>query len=380
MVKKGRALSQIGSVELTRVGDENSELKYVQDFLTKFGYLEKSSFKKNQLDTNTSNALKKYQEFNNIEITGDFNDETRSIMQLSRCGLSDIQDSDNLSFSVRCGWNKKQIHYTIGNVTNDVPKADAIQAIKNAFNTWENASSITFIEVLPNENPDILVEWREAIEDDYDMSGNVLAHADFPLDCSIITDKFPLPLHFDDTEHSWCIGAFVNQFDIETIALHEIGHILGLQHSNVQGSVMYSSVSSNFIKRNLTQDDISGIESLYVNSPNITDTEVLINDTLWNKVNNEDKIKIQQGLKEIGILKEEQIIKGSKLKGYSENDELLNLSFSVSDILKNPCKSLCDVTAGAAIEWCTTNIKNDTGLTACLVAVEAGYKLCKDRC
>jgi hypothetical protein len=69
--------------------------------------------------------------------------------------------------------------------------------------------------------------------------------------------------HFDDSEHQWVVGSVVNGFDIETVALHEIGHILGLQHSNVAGSVMFPTVSSNSTKRALTADDLGGVRELY---------------------------------------------------------------------------------------------------------------------
>jgi Matrixin len=99
------------------------------------------------------------------------------------------------------------------------------------------------------------------------MVGAVLAHADFPPGCSVVTSALPKPLHFDDTEATWCIGAVPDQFDVETVALHELGHILGLQHSSIGGSVMFATVSSNLTKRALTADDIAGIRALYPSQP-----------------------------------------------------------------------------------------------------------------
>ena len=87
------------------------------------------------------------------------------------------------------------------------------------------------------------------------MIGGILAHADFPPACGIITNTLPKPLHFDDSEHAWSVGAVPNAFDIETVALHELGHILGLQHSDVPGSVMFPSVNDNTTNRVLTADD-----------------------------------------------------------------------------------------------------------------------------
>ena len=45
------------------------------------------------------------------------------------------------------------------------------------------------------------------------------------------------------------------------VAVHEIGHALGLKHSNVKGSIMWPTVKAETPK--LHQDDMNGIRSLY---------------------------------------------------------------------------------------------------------------------
>lgn len=51
---------------------------------------------------------------------------------------------------------------------------------------------------------------------------------------------------------------------IEDIATHELGHVLGLHHSNVSGATMYPSYSRcSKTLRTLESDDIAGIRSLY---------------------------------------------------------------------------------------------------------------------
>ena len=77
------------------------------------------------------------------------------------------------------------------------------------------------------------------------MTGATLAHSDYPPGCGYYGNALPRPLHFDDQENAWVIGAVSGQFDVETVALHEIGHILGLLHSSVPGAVMFPTVSDN---------------------------------------------------------------------------------------------------------------------------------------
>ena len=59
-------------------------------------------------------------------------------------------------------------------------------------------------------------------------------------------------------------------FDLETVIKHELGHLLGLGHSNVAGSLMYDSTAKNgvfggpeTIARDISTDDIASIRDLY---------------------------------------------------------------------------------------------------------------------
>ena len=49
--------------------------------------------------------------------------------------------------------------------------------------------------------------------------------------------------------------------DAETVMLHELGHGLGLSHSNVQGSIMQAFYGG--VQRTLHADDIAGVSALY---------------------------------------------------------------------------------------------------------------------
>ncbi len=51
------------------------------------------------------------------------------------------------------------------------------------------------------------------------------------------------------------------QFDFYTVALHELGHSLGLGHSANSLSVMYDTYGG--ARRTLTADDIAGIQAVY---------------------------------------------------------------------------------------------------------------------
>ncbi len=66
-----------------------------------------------------------------------------------------------------------------------------------------------------------------------------------------------------NTNFSWSTAG--GDFDVETVILHENGHVAGLGHSEVDGAVMFATYHGT--DRQLDQDDINGITFLY---PDVT--------------------------------------------------------------------------------------------------------------
>ncbi|KAK8996867.1 hypothetical protein V6N11_020363 [Hibiscus sabdariffa] len=82
---------------------------------------------------------------------------------------------------------------------------------------------------------------------------NILAHAFSPPD-----GRF----HYDADE-SWSSNPTRSQVDLESVTVHELGHNLGLDHSQYQSAIMYPLIPLGPIKRNLGQVDIIGLQALY---------------------------------------------------------------------------------------------------------------------
>ena len=54
------------------------------------------------------------------------------------------------------------------------------------------------------------------------------------------------------------------EYDIDGIMVHEVGHVIGLGHSNVAGATMYPSVAAyNLNNRTLEADDLAARNDLY---------------------------------------------------------------------------------------------------------------------
>ena len=253
--------AQIADVPDLELGSENDKFGPVQDFLERFGYLEPGSYREGLLDGTTSVALATYQSRNAVPISGELDQGTREAMTTSRCALPDLDNG--LAFTTACAWSRTNLTFAFGPGTADTASNTEFDAVRTAFGTWASVTPMSFAEVASNQNPDILIDWRGASDPDYNMVGSVHAHADYPPGCDFVTTQLPKPVHFDDSETTWSIGAAVNAIDVESVALHEIGHILGLQHTDVRGAVMFPTITSNFTLRALQPDDVAGIQQLY---------------------------------------------------------------------------------------------------------------------
>ena len=258
--------AKLASIPTTGLGAAPEGFEIVREFLRRFGYLGDAAYATSAravLDDATSQSLAKFQKRHGLNPSGIFDESTKQMMMMSRCGMPDHRADSELAFSVACAWNRDSLTYAFESDTGDIAGDAERQAVRNAFATWSATVQISFREVTTGDTPDIVVAWRQANDADYNMTGNTLAHADYPPGCGFINNSMPRPLHFDDQEHTWCIGAQAGNYDVETIALHEVGHLLGLQHSSVAGAVMFPTVSDNSTNRVLAADDIEGVRRLY---------------------------------------------------------------------------------------------------------------------
>jgi hypothetical protein len=98
----------------------------------------------------------------------------------------------------------------------------------------------------------------------FDNTVDQIAHAYAPGDATYYGGSINGDIHFN-VDKNWVDDMFADgtaeQFDFFSVALHEIGHALGLGHSDVPGSVM--SATYDGAKRTLQPDDIAGIQAIY---------------------------------------------------------------------------------------------------------------------
>ncbi len=260
-----------------REGDAHESIGNVRVYLDRLGYIAPPAAAQPEaltmFDSDLSEAVRKFQQFHGLETTGVINEETRQVMEMPRCGVADLVEGQAVpmpgmaSFVASGGkWPSNNVTYKFISGTADLPGDTERDVVRQAFDVWANVTPLTFTEVTGSGDAAILISWVTGDHGDgspFDGPGHVLAHAFFPPPIN------PHPgiagdLHYDDAE-TWAQTHGGGNIDLLTVAIHELGHSLGLRHSNVPEAIMYPTYSG--IKRTLADDDIQGIQSIYGGPP-----------------------------------------------------------------------------------------------------------------
>ncbi|KAG8366851.1 hypothetical protein BUALT_Bualt16G0011000 [Buddleja alternifolia] len=260
-------------------GNKTKGINKLKYYLQEFGYLDhnQTNVNNDDFDDALEHALKTYQQNYHIKATGELDAKTVSKMTSPRCGVPDIVNGTNSmkprekrhgsspsSSSIHTvshytffpgspRWPPSRTHLTYGFSPSTPTNARA--PVSRAFQKWASATHFTFSLLTNYQNADLVIGFHRGNHGDgapFDGPGGTLAHAFAPTN-----GRF----HYDADER-WSVGPVANAFDLETIAVHEIGHLLGLGHSSVEEAIMYPSIGLGETK-NLHADDIQGIRALY---------------------------------------------------------------------------------------------------------------------
>ena len=279
------------------------ETSTVLGYLLAFGYLQKamklSESRLQDLDKwdelatpcQIEKAIGEFQKFNGLAVTNKLDYSTIKKLKKDRCGMRDIPSGKNKRKNKlgrkrkiknvrskryvlrkrawKTGTPKKELTYHVKNCTSTMPLDVCKREIEEGIKRWTEVAPIFFREVgkseaeeadftiffVSGEHPKKNISSPKN-DDPFDGPGGVVGHAYFPRGGHI---------HFDNDEtYSWNSDRGIN---LRFFVVHEFGHALGLEHSDVTDTVMipvYDAETKGWSGSDrLFEDDILGIRKKY---------------------------------------------------------------------------------------------------------------------
>lgn len=201
-----------------------------------------------------------------------------------------VQFADN-SKNLPLRWQDKKIPISFSKSflnQSSISEDEIRKAINGSLKTWENAADIQFVETWTDDNAISplgkngdgvnLITISQVSENlllfNGDASDNAARTRVFFNRKGNITEA---DIVLNPYTRFSTDGSF-GTYDLESVLTHELGHLLGLEHSDVLSATMFANQGKNgiynlqsFSPRTLSADDISGIRSIY--GANIEETD-----------------------------------------------------------------------------------------------------------
>lgn len=250
-----------------------NDTEFAKGYLKKFYDFDDDRIPVTKTKTNRNfleEKIQEMQQYFGLEATGQLDTPTLKIMHTPRCGVPDVQHLRAAPWRSR--WMKRNLTYRIYNYTPDMKRSDVDYIFQKAFQVWSDVTPLRFQKIYKGV-ADIMILFAFGAHGDgssFDGRGGTLAHAFYP-GSGIQGDA-----HFDEAETWTKSSRGTNLF---LVAVHELGHSLGLQHSNHPKSIMYPTYS--YLDPNtfrLSAHDIRSIQALYgapVKSPQLANSDSL---------------------------------------------------------------------------------------------------------
>lgn len=227
---------------------------FIVKFLQTYGYL-KENFSKEEFLA----AIKLFQSVYGMASHGELDEKTVNAFFYKRCQVPDFLPFRASAYK----WNKNKLTYYIKNRDRDLSPEIWDEAIRKAFHNWTDVANMSFSQV-SSSNADIIMEIGSGPRDEFDGPSGTLAWAQLPPG-----NNSQLLMKFDVAE-TWVTNPGNRGILLTNVACHEIGHLLGLEHSRVQSALMAPYYSES-ISTPQNRDDIPRIQNLYgkpVSNPN----------------------------------------------------------------------------------------------------------------
>lgn len=250
-------------VEQMRAKMYISDLEYEMYQCDRHNSLWKNSFIKNMINFQKNHSLPEFGFITYSTLEKLFDQKCSISSKTTRQQSKRIENNKSDQFeeykTYTSNWGKNIIYWKFLNET-EIPSlnftiGEIRLIIDDAFYEWSRVSSLKFIETVEEKYADIKISFRNLEHGDrfpFDGKGPVLAHAFYP------DSSYSGEIHIDSDEN------FRNEeSSLYNTVLHEIGHSLGIEHSEDEEAVMFPYAFKYDGRHSLSEDDIMAVTYVY---------------------------------------------------------------------------------------------------------------------
>ncbi|MCA9523104.1 MAG: matrixin family metalloprotease [Myxococcales bacterium] len=177
-------------------------------------------------------------------------------------------------------WHQERVsfHLNLQSVPSYLDSSRVLYIVQQSFATW-NAVESSFLrldfggtttqrtEYDRNGDTNVNTVYFETVSWDDDSDVLALTKTIYEPKTGEIKDA---DIRVNAVHFTWSTSDSNVQNDVQNMLTHEVGHLLGLEHSDDEESTMYAtSKAGEMSKRTLAQDDINGVSYLYPSDKSI---------------------------------------------------------------------------------------------------------------
>ncbi|CAF1455278.1 unnamed protein product [Didymodactylos carnosus] len=239
----------------------NDQENIALSYLKRFGYSSCNDTPASTVKCSESfnEMLRDLQRYFGLNITGVLDAPTRSIINTPRCSMVDKPNPSLIHRLATTKWPRLSLTYRLDSYAHhtEITQAKQIEIIQEAFNEWSKHTPLKFKMVCDTCSADIVMQFVEGDHGDgHPFDEKTLAHAFPPNDGRIHFD-------LDDTWTESFDSPSNNEINLFLLAVHEIGHALGLEHTRNGESIMYPTYRLKKRSEVLAAVDQTEIQALY---------------------------------------------------------------------------------------------------------------------